>query len=147
MLSGILINIMIFGNDFNNNAADICIKKSIKIFLISCMLVLVTGLLFQYPMPLGFAQSVDDGSLKVESFVEGLSSPTSMAFLDNNNILVLEKDGLVRLISNGQLQPQPVLEIPVDSQSERGLLGIAVDENARNDNSSIQNGITKNVFL
>jgi aldose sugar dehydrogenase len=146
MLSGILINIMIFGNDFNNNA-DICIKKSIKIFLISCMLVLVTGLLFQYQLPLAFTQSVDDGSLKVESFVEGLSSPTSMAFLDNNNILVLEKDGLVRLISNGQLQPQPVLEIPVDSQSERGLLGIAVDENARNDNSSIQNGITKNVFL
>ena len=146
MLSGILINIMIFGNDFNSNA-DICIKKSVKIFLISCMLVLVTGLLFQYQLPIAFTQSVDDGSLKVESFVEGLSSPTSMAFLDNDNILVLEKDGLVRLISNGQLQPQPVLEIPVDSQSERGLLGIAVDENARNDNSSIQNGITKNVFL
>jgi glucose/arabinose dehydrogenase len=111
------------------------------------MLVLVTGLLFQYQLPLAFTQSVDDGSLKVEPFVEGLSSPTSMAFLDNNNMLVLEKDGLVRLISNGQLQPQPVLEIPVDSQSERGLLGIAVDGNARNDNSSIQNGITKNVFL
>ncbi len=70
-----------------------------------------------------------------------------MAFLDNNNILVLEKDGLVRLVSNGQLQPQPVLEIPVDSQSERGLLGIAVDQNVRSDNSSIQNGITKHIFL
>ena len=62
----------------------------------------------------------------METFVEGLNLPTSMAFLDSNNILVLEKDGLVRLVSNGQLQPQPVLEIPVDSQSERGLLGIAV---------------------
>ena len=51
-----------------------------------------------------------------------------MAFLDSNNIMVLEKDGLVRLISNGQLQSQPVLEIPVDAQSERGLLGIAVEE-------------------
>jgi aldose sugar dehydrogenase len=147
MLSGILINIMIFRNDFNNNNADLCIKKSIKIFIISCMLVLVTGLLLQYQLPIAFAQSVDDQSLKVESFVEDLNSPTSMAFLDSNNILVLEKDGLVRLISNGQLQPQPVLEIPVDSQSERGLLGIAVDENVRNDDRSIQNGITKNVFL
>src|SRR5918993_375147 len=133
MLSGILINIMIFGNDFNNNAADICIKKSIKIFLISCMLVLVTGLLFQYPMPLGFAQSVDDGSLKVESFVEGLSSPTSMAFLDNNNILVLEKDGSVRLVSNGVLQEEPILQVPVNAENERGLLGIAADE----DNNSV----------
>jgi len=147
MLSGILINIMMFRNDFNNNA-DVCIEKSIKIIIISCMLVLVTGLLFQYQLPIAFAQSVNDQSLKVESFVEGLNSPTSMAFLDSNNILVLEKDGLVRLISNGQLQPQPVLEIPVDSQSERGLLGIAVDENVRSDNnSSIQNGITKNIFL
>ena len=68
-------------------------------------------------------------SLNVESFVEGLNSPTSMAFLDSNNIMVLEKDGQVRLISNGQLQSQPVLEIPVDAQSERGLLGIAVEEN------------------
>ena len=60
-----------------------------------------------------------------------------MAFLDSNNIMVLEKNGLVRLVSNGQLQPQPVLEIPVDSQSERGLLGIAVEENMSigNDNS------------
>ena len=64
----------------------------------------------------------------METFVEGLNLPTSMAFLDSNNILVLEKDGLVRLVSNGQLQPQPVLKIPVDSQSERGLLGIAVRE-------------------
>lgn len=147
MLSGILINIVMFRNDFNNNA-DICIEKSIKFIIISCMLVLVTGLLFQYQLPIAFAQSVNDQSLKVESFVEGLNSPTSMAFLDSNNILVLQKDGLVRLISNGQLQPQPVLEIPVDSQSERGLLGIAVEQNVRSDNnSSIQNGITKNIFL
>ncbi len=51
MLSGIMINIMIFRNDFNNNA-DICIEKSITIFIISFMLVLVTGLLFQYQLPI-----------------------------------------------------------------------------------------------
>ena len=67
-----------------------------------------------------------DPNLKVESIASGLSSPTSMAFLDGNNILVLEKDGNVRLISNGQLQQQPVLHVPVDIKSERGLLGIAI---------------------
>lgn len=50
-------------------------------------------------------------------------------------------------VSNGRLQPQPVLEIPVDSQSERGLLGIAVQENINNDNNSNQNGDTKNIVL
>src|SRR6266516_6190997 len=72
-----------------------------------------------------------DSNLKVESMVSGLSSPTSMAFLDNHNILVLEKDGNVRLVSNSQLQPQPVLQVSVDTKSERGLLGIAVMNNSK----------------
>ena len=45
-----------------------------------------------------------DPNLKVETLVNGLSSPTSMAFIDNNNILVLEKGGQVRLVSNGVLE-------------------------------------------
>ena len=70
--------------------------------------------------------SVNDPNLGVESFAEGLSSPTSMAFLDNENMLVLEKEGQVRLVSNGELVPEPVLQVSVDTDSERGLLGIAV---------------------
>jgi aldose sugar dehydrogenase len=60
---------------------------------------------------------IKDPSLKVESLVSGLSSPTSMAFIDNNHILVLEKDGNIRLVSNGQLQSQPVLHVSVDTTS------------------------------
>jgi aldose sugar dehydrogenase len=53
-----------------------------------------------------------------------------MAFIDNNNILVLEKEkGTVRLISNGILQETPVLEVDVNSISECGLLGIAIMNN------------------
>ena len=56
-----------------------------------------------------FAQpSISVPSLTAELVLDGLSSPTSIAFLDENNILFLEKEGSVRLISNGQLQPQPV---------------------------------------
>jgi hypothetical protein len=61
----------------------------------------------------------------VENF-QGLSSPTNMAFVDGDNLLVLEKASQVRLVSNGILQKQPVLTIPVNNLSERGLLGIAV---------------------
>jgi glucose/arabinose dehydrogenase len=70
---------------------------------------------------------INDPNLQVEIFVEGLSFPTSMAFIDKNNILVLEKEeGTVRLVSNGLLQEQPVLKVDVNSDSERGLLGIAI---------------------
>ena len=74
--------------------------------------------------------TLKDPNLQVETIVEGLSWPTSMVFIDNNNILVLEKEkGTVRLISNGILQETPVLEVDVNSMGERGLLGIAIMNN------------------
>lgn len=67
-----------------------------------------------------YAQAnINDPSLKAELITGGLSFPTSMAFVDDNNILVLEKDGAVRLISNGAMQDAPVLQVPVDSKNER----------------------------
>ena len=70
---------------------------------------------------------INDPNLQAEIVVEGLSWPTSMAFIDNNNILVLETDqGTVLLISNGILQEEPVLKVDVATKGERGLLGIAI---------------------
>lgn len=69
---------------------------------------------------------VRNSGLRVELVTQGLSFPTSMEFVDNNNMLVLEKDGRVRLISNGLLQKHPALAVPVNTTSERGLLGIAI---------------------
>lgn len=96
-----------------------------------------------------------DSNLKVETLVNGLSSPTSMAFIDNNNILVLEKGGQVRLVSNGVLQNKPALQVSVDTESERGLLGIAImnSSNGGNDiatastTTNINNNNNKVVFL
>jgi aldose sugar dehydrogenase len=75
-----------------------------------------------------------DPDLGVESIVEeGLSSPTSMAFIGNNSILILEKNsGEVRLVSNGALLEEPVMKLDVDATTLtccRGLLGIANIEN------------------
>jgi aldose sugar dehydrogenase len=64
--------------------------------------------------------SVIDTSLNVEAAVEELSSPTSMAFLDENDTLILEKEGNVRLVANGILKEQPILQIPVSTENERG---------------------------
>jgi glucose/arabinose dehydrogenase len=50
---------------------------------------------------------VDD--LKIELVTEGLSFPTSISFVDDDKILVLEKNtGLVRLTSDGVLREKPV---------------------------------------
>src|ERR671923_1383527 len=102
----------------------------LRISLLVFILVFGSSLLVGY-FNSAYAQPVfKDSNLKAELLVEeGLSSPTSMAFLDGNNILVLEKNsGQVRLVSNGVLQEEPVLKLDVDSTTLtccRGLLGIA----------------------
>ena len=83
---------------------------------------------------------VQNSNLRVELVTEGLSFPTSMDFIDNNNILVLEKDGQVRLISDGVLQQHPALTVPVNATSERGLLGIAILNGSSTSNSGADGG-------
>ena len=73
------------------------------------------------------AQAVDptvlDPNLDVRTVVVGLNQPTSMAFLGPNDILVLEKStGKVHRVVNGVIQ-STVLDLAVNSASERGLLG------------------------
>jgi len=78
----------------------------------------------------GFGQTIVDPTthLQVELVASGLSSPTSMAFIGDDDILVLQKgDGLVRRIQGGILLSAPVLDVAVHFRSERGLLGVATD--------------------
>lgn len=117
-------------------------------FLVIAIITLAISISFAF-LPnvfLVFAQpTITDPSLKTELVVDGLSSPSSIAFLDNNNILLLEKEGNLRLVSNGQLQQDPVLQLSgVESNNERGLLGIAI---MKNSNSSTEIGGGNIVYL
>lgn len=73
--------------------------------------------------------TVLDPHLSVQTVVTQLSQPTSMAFIGNNDFLVLEKDtGKVQRIVNGVIQ-STALDLAVNSASERGALGIALHPN------------------
>jgi aldose sugar dehydrogenase len=70
--------------------------------------------------------AVNDASLIVEVVGRDLDYPTSMTFLGTDDILVLEKDkGTVKRIIDGQLLDQPILDVNVATEQERGMLGIA----------------------
>lgn len=73
-------------------------------------------------------QTVNDPALLVEmvSPISGLVEPTGMTFIGPNDILVNSKRGTVHRVTNGVVAPAPVLTLPVDSDSERGLLGITL---------------------
>ena len=116
--------------------------------------VLVSLLIFTSIIPHQFAKSqqkfaqtefVEEGKpklfdshLKITTVAEGLSTPTTMAFVGPNDILVLEKDtGMVKRIVDGKVLPKPVLDVNVANSVERCLCGIAV----------AKNGSTTHVFL
>lgn len=69
-----------------------------------------------------------DKDYQVEVFVDGIAWPTKMAFLDNH-IIVLEKNtGKIRLVKNGILQENSILDLNVSNFGEQGLLGVATKE-------------------
>ena len=93
-----------------------------------------------------FAQSTDEPVLRYsddignpifnlpgftsEVVAEGLTLPTTMAFLSQSDILVLEKDkGTVMRVRDGVVQPQPLLDVNVATEVERCMCGIAVSQN------------------
>jgi len=79
-----------------------------------------------------------DSHLKITTVAEGLSTPTTMAFVGPNDILVLEKDtGMVKRIVDGKVLPKPVLDVNVANSVERCLCGIAISKD----------GSTTHVFL
>jgi len=96
-------------------------RKSINILLAG----LAAGSLFSANI---WAQmpSVEDPNLAVRTVVSGLTTPATMAFIGRNDMLVLEKNtGKVKRVINGVVQ-SVVLDLAVNTFSERGLLGIAL---------------------
>jgi glucose/arabinose dehydrogenase len=64
--------------------------------------------------------------LDVRPVVAGLTTPTSIAFIGDDDMLVLEKNtGRVQRVVGGSVQ-STVLDLNVNNASERGLLGIAL---------------------
>ena len=75
------------------------------------------------------APSLVDSNLRVRAVIENLDQPTSAAFLGPNEFFVLEKaTGQVKRVMNGVVMGT-VLDLAVNSGSERGLLGITLHPN------------------
>lgn len=90
------------------------------------LMVAVAIVLFSFQtyaaVPVGFSQKV---------VVKNLVNPTRLAIAPDGRIFIAEQAGRIKIVEKGTLLPQPFLNIAtrVDSQGERGLLGIAFDPN------------------
>src|SRR5215211_7519616 len=72
-----------------------------------------------------------DPNLKVTTLLSGnVTQPIGIVFLARNDFLVLEKaSGQVKRVVDGVVQTTPVLDLAVNSNSERGLLSLVLHPN------------------
>ena len=111
--------------------------KKIYIVFISLIAVIVsTGVYIKYDENISVDEiiqsfitpSVFSNDLRVETYAEDLVFPTTMSFV-GEDLLVLEKDGNVKLIKDGNVHSESNLSLDVNSFGERGLLGITTFKN------------------
>lgn len=108
-----------------------------------------------FPNSLAFGQSnittlpvLKEDSFVIEEYISGLNFPTNFDFIEND-IIILEKNGNVRLVENHILLDDPIKTFEVGSSLEEGLLGVVVKDDyvylhyTTNDDDS---GLTSNWF-
>ncbi len=81
---------------------------------------------------LAFAGTSHGASVPVgfvdQQVASGLTSPTSMAVMPDGRVLVVQQDGVVRIIKNDAILATPFYAAPnVDASNERGCLGAVPD--------------------
>ncbi|HEY0006292.1 MAG TPA: PQQ-dependent sugar dehydrogenase [Pyrinomonadaceae bacterium] len=94
------------------------VRPSIVLLTALLCALMVQPALYGATLPSGFTET---------QLAVGLSNPTAMAFAPDGRLFVCQQGGQVRVIKNGSLLAAPFLSVTVNSQGERGLLGIAFD--------------------
>jgi glucose/arabinose dehydrogenase len=68
----------------------------------------------------------EEHAFRVETVVEGVETPWSVAFLPDGRMLVTEKAGRLRIVERGRLLAPVAGVPPVSSEGQGGLMGVAV---------------------
>ncbi|MCB9953221.1 MAG: PQQ-dependent sugar dehydrogenase [Planctomycetaceae bacterium] len=73
-----------------------------------------------YSFPEGFT---------VSTVATGITAAATFEVLPDGRVLICEQNGFVRVAKDGRLLPEPALEVDVERNRERGLLGVTIDPN------------------
>lgn len=69
-----------------------------------------------------------DYEVAVERWVDNLSIPWGIAFLDDRRALVTERPGPLRLVVDGELHPDPIADTPsVVAEGQGGMMAVSID--------------------
>lgn len=96
-------------------------------FFAAVAVLLPLGLLAFFPTPTPL------GRLELEAVHENLAFPGALAFAPDGRLFYTElRNGVVRIVADGMVQPQPFLTLNVVTLPESGLLGLELDPNFAN---------------
>jgi len=105
-------------HDFINNILILYHKMKSVIIIAIAFVLLIPVSVFAEP-------TLNVKDLTVETYVSNLCCMiTTMTFVEDDILILQKTDGQVRLIRNGELQKEPVLDVNVNSLGEKGMLGI-----------------------
>ena len=72
---------------------------------------------------------IKDADLIIEEYLSGLNLPVMIDFIGEHMLVVEKDEGTIKIIKNGVLISEPVLQLEVSNASEEGLIGILVQNN------------------
>lgn len=75
---------------------------------------------------LSLAQTLPPGFSR-ETLDDQISRPTVMAFAPDGRLFICEQQGRIKIFKNGAMLPIAFAQLTVDSNGERGLLGLDFD--------------------
>lgn len=93
-------------------------SQTVRILSLASLIAVSSHVSNAASLPGGFTQAV---------LTSDLSSPTAMALAPDGRIFVAEQGGDLRVVKNGALLAVPFVSLPVNSDGERGLLGVTFD--------------------
>ena len=94
-----------------------------RLRLVTTLLLLVLGWHRAAPAS---AQSFPAG-FSAALVTTGIQNPTALAFAPDGRIFACQQTGQLRVVKNGALLSTPFISLSVNSQGERGLIGVAID--------------------
>ena len=97
---------------------------SFQILIIFSIAIIFSGGSFLF----AYGQEFENYNVKVVTVAENLEIPWEIVFAPDGRIFFTERVGNLRVIENGQLNPEPVIILDVGTV-EGGLLGLALDPN------------------
>ena len=91
------------------------------------MLIILISITCTHPQYLlGKPTLVADKNLRIDKIFAAPIKPTTMAFMGLNEFLILERnEGKVYRVTNGVMNPNPLLDVNVATDGYRGMNGIA----------------------